>query len=477
VSGQEAPGGSVTRFCTECGQCLVISTADLARSFRCPRCGSVYVAGSVVDHSTPIVAVPTSTHRPPQEQNGVAAQWAGAALPSNAPDTRAALPSVSDVQQVAMPTVAHARAQPHFAHGVAVAAMTASRLVTLADKVDSLLYGSRAKALVAAAAVVVFTPRLSEWLGHVPILQPIALAAFLTLAFVLGLARIAMFRNEDGQWDPAAGYANIKLGIADVFSGMNRLRDAHPKQRLQAIGSFFLGGALVSLAVRAALSSFYDLGFDSWDFDWSDSWDWLTLIGGGVVWAWARSATHRDGQRAALLADPIRDAHAAEAVAQAFAGLPTLVDCRDAELAGAFLRQSAHPLVTRLVSELGAWRPRWADTEKPYQHSLFRKLRGSLPEAEPQIEVPLRSQGLPYTGRIDILLGGCVLIEIKRHLTTSTAQKALGQIEMYAQIWHQKGPIVLVLCDTDPYFAASFFEPALARLRAAGLPVVAVLAA
>jgi hypothetical protein len=100
-----------------------------------------------------------------------------------------------------------------------------------------------------------------------------------------------------------------------------------------------------------------------------------------------------------------------------------------------------------------------------------------VPEADPQLEVPLRSQGLPYTGRIDILFGGCVLVEIKRRLTTSTAQKALGQVEMYVQIWQHKGPVVLVLCDTDPNLASSFFEPAIERLRAAGHSVVAVLAA
>jgi len=432
----------------------------------------------------PIAAVPASAPAPPHEQGRAAAQhdWRPAAPPDQRPSgTSHSLPrnppTNIPAQTAASGGGRQQSAQAHFAHGFALAATTASRFVELADKFDSALYGRRTKALVGAAGLVVLAPRFSEWLGHVPVLQPIALIVFLVLALVLAVARIAMFRNEDGKWDPALGLANIRLGVADVFSAVGRLRDAHPKQRLQIVGSFFVGASLLGLAVRAAFNGLYDLGVDSWDFDWSDQWDWSALVGGAVLWVWARWATHRDGQRAALLADPSENAQAAEAVAQAFVGLPNVVDCRDSEAAAAFLRQSSHPLVTRLVSELGAWRPRRSDTEKPYQHSLFRKLRVAVPEAEPQLEVPLRSQGLPYMGRIDILLGRCVLIEIKRHLTTSTAQKALGQIEMYAQIWQRKGPVVLVLCDTDPYFAVSFFEPALNRLRASGLSVVAVLAA
>src|SRR6185369_1108750 len=469
--------GSVMRYCGECGQCLVLPTGDLARAFRCPRCRSVYVAGALVDTSTPVAAVPESNrpgspHGPP-----VAAELIGNyGEPGRAPSPQVAVntpPLVStsapqeagtqrDRHRVVTNAAEDKRGGARMVQGAALAAMTASKLVTIADKIDSLLYGKRAKTLVLAAALVVVPPTLARWTELPSWLQPLALAAFLMLALVLSLARIAMFRDDEGSWDPRLGLTNIRLAVTDLRNSFAQFRAAHPKQRIRSIGSACVGAALVSLAVRAAGNALYNSGFDSWDFNWTEDVDWMIFTVGGCLWGWVTWTTHKEGQLAALLADPEKDSGAAEAVALAFVGLPTLVDCRDRSSAEAFTRDATHPLVSRLLGELGGWHPRRADTEKPYQHSLYRKLRTAVPEAEPQLEVPLRSQGLPYTGRIDILFGRCVLVEVKRRLTTSTAQKALGQIEMYVQIWQHKGPVVLVLCDTDPNLAYSFFEPPIA---------------
>jgi hypothetical protein len=389
-----------------------------------------------------------------------------------------AVPAAAAPRALSPPSEDHPNTKPgRIAKGAAAATLTASRLVTFADKADSYLYGKRARAVVIAAAAVVSTPTLTRWTGAPASLQQLAILCFLLLVVVLAVARIAMFRAEDGRWDPVLGIENVQLAAVDLWSSVERFSDSHPKQRLRSAGTFLMGGALVSLSIRAAADTLYNAGFDSWDFDWTEASDWTVFFLGASLWAWTTWATRRDGELAALVADPAKDAVAVQAVAQAFAGLPVLVDCRDRLSAHAFTVGGAHPLVARLLGELGGWHPRRADTEKPYQHSLFRKLRTAVPEAEPQLEVPLRSQGLPFTGRIDILLGRCVLVEIKRRLTTSTAQKALGQIEMYVRIWEHRGPVVLVLCDTDPALASAFFEPAFMRLRASGHSVVAVLAA
>jgi len=63
---------------------------------------------------------------------------------------------------------------------------------------------------------------------------------------------------------------------------------------------------------------------------------------------------------------------------------------------------------------------------------------------------------------------------MKVRLTTSTAQKAAGQVGMYMRLWEGRGPLVLVLCETPFDFAVSFFGPEIARLRASGHSVVAV---
>ena len=488
VSGGEA-FGSVTRFCTECGQCLVLPTVNLARSFRCPRCGSTYVAGALVDTATPVAAVPSSDRvasppAAPIRAEVITPPTSTSEEPRQAPSATRIGPAPAASQQVAGTQTKDASGSGEkyegpgrVAKGAAIAASTASSLVTLADKVDSRLYGWRAKVVVGAAAAVVFPPTLARWIDNPLWLQPLTILCFVALVLVLALARVAMFRSEDGSWAPSLGVENAQLALVDFWGAVEEFKNGHPKQRARTAGSFLVGAALVSLAIRAATDSLYNAGFDSWSFDWTEATDWTVFWLGVGLWAWATRATRRDGKLAALVADPEKDRGAVQAVAQAFAGLPVLVDCRDHLSAEAFTGSGAHPLVARLLRELSTWHPRRADTEKPYQHSLYRKLRGAVPEADPQLEVPLRSQGLPFTGRIDILLGRCVLVEIKRRLTTSTAQKALGQIEMYVRIWQHNGPVVLVLCDTDPILASAFFGPALMRLRSAGHSGVAVLAA
>lgn len=498
VSGLQTPFGSVTRYCVECGQCLVLPTTDLGQSFRCPRCRSVYVAGALVDTSTPVAAVPASERLATQKLPAVSAelierpshgvssigvaQMLGSHTQTAPVAPRAIHPGTppltfEDAESADVRIPARQKAPARIVQGAAVALQTASKLVVLADQIDSHLYGKRARVLAIAAAVVVLPPTLARWMETPTWVQPVALAAFVLLAFTLSVARIAMFRNEEGRWEPALGAINLRLALGDAWDELKQIRAAHPNQRAQRVGALFIGCALVSLAVRAVADSLYNTGLDSWALNWDEGFDWIFFIVGSGLWASGTWSNYRDGQRSALLPDPAKNENAVRDVAHAFGGLPALIDCRDPDSAEQFTRHASHPLVTRLLGELGSWRPRRADTEKPYQHSLHRKLRAAVPEASPQLEVPLRSQGLPYTGRIDILLGRCVLVEIKRRLTISTAQKALGQIEMYVQLWNSKGPVVLVLCDTDPALAASYFAPAIERLRAAGHSVVAVLAA
>jgi len=446
VASSESAVGSITRYCGHCGQCLVLPTHDLARSFRCPRCQAVHVAGALIDPSTPIAAVPASDRMP-----------MAAEVVVESPRTT---PKAANDGNVAA----------RLAGGAALAALTAGRLVTLADRIDSFLYGKRLRLLVVAAAAVVGTASLSD--GELGWLAPLALSAFVALGAVLTLARVAMFRDDDGRWAPAAGWFNFICAVTELGDNVRLLLTATVAQRLQAAGTCLIGSSLVVLALRVLLDRIYASGLDSWDFDWSASWDYGGLVLGAGLWLKGTWTRRLDGERAALIADPVKDPGRASQVASAFAELPEVIDCRRGQLSTPV--GLGIPLLEELIGVLRDWRPRREQDEKRYQYLLHRRLCQRVPNADPLREVPLRSQGLPYTGKIDILFGHCILIEMKVRLTTSTAQKASGQIGMYVRLWEGKGPLVLVLCDTDHDFAASFFGPEIARLRQGGHSVVAV---
>ena len=456
VAAGETSLGSITRFCGHCGQCLVLPTNDLARSFRCPRCHSVHVAGALVDPSTPIAAVPASDRM---------ASLPAEMLPEAAPAAGGAQALAPHLHVAQSPNIMR-----KLVGSAALAVSSADRLVTLADRVDSFLYGKRLRLLVVAAAGVVTTAEFAS--GDLAWLQQLTVFLFIVLGVVLALARVAMFRDDEGRWSAAVGWSNVGFAFAELGDIVGRLRTATPSQRLQAAGSGLLGIALITLALRVLFDRIYSTGLDSWDFDWSARWDYCALLAGLGLWFWGARARRRDGERSALIADPSKDQVRVSQVALAFAELPAVVDCRQGSAHDA--SESMHPLLGELFAALRSWHPRRAEKEKPYQYSLYRRLRERIPKAEPQLEVPLRSQGVPYFGKIDILLGHCVLIEMKLRLTTSTAQKAAGQIGMYVRLWEGKGPLVLVLCETKFEFAVSFFEPEIKRLRASGHSVVAV---
>jgi hypothetical protein len=68
-----------------------------------------------------------------------------------------------------------------------------------------------------------------------------------------------------------------------------------------------------------------------------------------------------------------------------------------------------------------------------------------------------------------------VLIEMKRGLSTSTAQKALGQVQMYADAWGKRGPILLLICGVPRQVVERHLGNSLERLRQSGV-LVAVMA-
>jgi hypothetical protein len=457
----------------ECGQCLVIAPEHLAHPIHCPRCNTIHAAYAFVEASTPIAAAPPI----PQPSNPTPAKTSESASEPDAPKARSAPATRSwsegDPRQAPPQFDPSESAITDWRKRFARAAGAASRLVRLTDRVDAWAYGKRAKLLVAVAAGVVVAPSVTTSTA----IQALALAAFGLVLSLLLLARIAMFRNESGEWSATVGAANIGDAAAEAWSNLAVLKLARPNQLAQTAGRLLIGAALVSLAFRATLAGIYDAGIDSWALDWSEEFDWGFFWLGVVVWFWGAYRTNRDGQHGALVVEPTKDRPAALSVARAFDALPAVIDAHDTAAMNAWSRQATHPLASELAKILSVWRPRRAHKEKAYQRSLFRKLREVLPDASPELEVPLRSRGIPSTGRIDILLGRCVLIELKVRLNTSTAQKAVGQADFYCHLWQDKGPVVLVLCDTDRDFAFAFLEPAIRRLRHSGQSIVAILAA
>ncbi len=74
-----------------------------------------------------------------------------------------------------------------------------------------------------------------------------------------------------------------------------------------------------------------------------------------------------------------------------------------------------------------------------------------------------------------MVVSDSVLIEMKKGLTTSSAQRARGQIQMYLRAWN-RGPVMLRVCDVDPATAKRFLVQEIEELRRRQVPVMMVFA-
>lgn len=129
---------------------------------------------------------------------------------------------------------------------------------------------------------------------------------------------------------------------------------------------------------------------------------------------------------------------------------------------------------------LASWspRPRGQRLEADDQASLHRHLRKKNPALKVEREKPIRIQVEGTRRRIDLAIDDCVVIEMKRYIRRAAdADRAFQQARAYATEWKDKGPVLLVLCETAAGFAQTLdLQGKIAELRANNYNVVAVAA-
>jgi hypothetical protein len=349
------------------------------------------------------------------------------------------------------------------------------------DRVDARLYGVRAWVVAIAAAVTVAASIVDDWAwSSTPVLTALTTYGFLILVTVLLAVRLGSLRDDEGNWSLALVRRRAKETILAAW-GADEARTTLPwSLRWISAGkvTWFLG--LVALAIRNAvvlicltaeeifrtrLAWAQELGRDLLHGGLG------TLVLGTLLWLLGRWLLRREPS--AQLRHP--NAQDRARLRGAVSALPPIIDCANAAQVHEFARSVGNPILQQLLDTLADWRPRRFDYEDQYQASLHRLLRRRMPGANPQRERPVGSRAEGTAGRADLVVSDAVLIEMKRGLTTSSAQRAVGQVRMYARAW-DKGPLMLLLCDADPWVAQQFLGREMMTLRNEA-PVILVLAA
>ena len=133
-------------------------------------------------------------------------------------------------------------------------------------------------------------------------------------------------------------------------------------------------------------------------------------------------------------------------------------------------------LFNDFATALQNWNPRGAYYEYEYQDRLYRHLRKNMPDAKVELEYPIGDSSLGNKGRADIVVNDTILIEMKRDSSAGAIQRAKGQIHQYSEIWNNRGPVVLLLCDYDYEHARLSFSSTMTDLAKLNRPVMTIVA-
>jgi hypothetical protein len=483
---------------------LVVATNDLQAAVQCPRCATIHVVGALIPAATPVAAVRVVMHPGGAYAPGSLPQLPpmGAPSPSHGfspPPPGAAMNPLVAWTPTPGPVAAAPAGGQYVAFPVPAAVRQAGRigrfgswLLSTADAIDRTLYGARVLAIAGAAFVTVLASALEAWLPRglvakdwpqpdAPIVTAVSTFLFTGLLMTLFIARLGSFRDDDGQWSVELIQRRaheLRVDVADAFSAFGTMESALRWKAFGRVTLFvgFLVLALRNIWVLATITLDEFVSVRLAELEAASHGAMLFGIGAATIGllAWLTGWSKLRNQPITRSLHPTEQERAQ--IVTAVGALPSTIDCNDAENVQRLARHAGHPVLIELLQLLATWKPRQSNYEDQYEASLDRLIRRRMPGSNPQCQRPIGSRSEGTAGRADIIVADSVLIEMKRGVNTSTAQKALGQIQMYMRGW-SRGPVILLLCDATSENAERLLRREIEQLRAQGSSVVMVLAA
>lgn len=497
---------SVTLFCPHCGQKLSLPTTDLQQHFRCPRCHAEASAAELIPPQKTLAAVPIESVRPPASVTPEGVPPAAIVHPVLQPPAAPAGPTPAPMgapswsppwtleppagspSPVASPPAPVGSVEPAplvlpedfgrderlLEGGRESGLLRAARFVLdLAERFDAFTYGYRLPILYVLSGIYCITAILTAVLGRFAGEGP-ALGVFFFVLLTYGLARLSMFRTEDGRWTWRTALQGLRGGWRRTWDWIKDYRELPAAEKTDTLASLATTGGCIAIAVRAgfvwALAPKGSIFFMAWA-----GLGWLAIAFGFYELYKTRSL--RKGR------PQLGPADQGGALVPATSGdLPAVIDLvRDSASELQRARGAYGAYLADLLEVLSTWNPRPRGDpplEADYQASLHRHLRKHRPGLKIERERPIRSDIEGTRRRIDLAIDDCVVIEMKRSLKrTAEADRAFHQIRAYAKEWSDKGPVLLVLCETPPGFAQVLdLKGKMQELRANNYNVVAVAA-
>jgi len=329
----------------------------------------------------------------------------------------------------------------------------------MSERVDRTTRGHRTAVLGAFALVAAGSDWVAEYLEwEAATWGAWSALALLWAIFLVGTGWVSTFRDDDDNWQLSPLLESGQLFVehlpgraqdiwawttAAAATGVVALAG---RQVLRLIDLSTFGQLTSNLAGAIVVAS--TVGFLAMLFAA------VFLLAGLVAWLRRDTSDGRDKR---------------DEAPTSVAGLPVWIT--RAELAQ-HARLCTQPMIRALLQHLHGWPAgrRWKN-EHTYSNSLLyllrRRAKGWRVKRESFIGV--KNEGT--RGRADLVIEDSVLVELKRSLTTSTADRAMGQVQRYAANW-TAGPVILLFVERLAAEQRRRVEASITALRAEGRQVL-----
>lgn len=369
-----------------------------------------------------------------------------------------------------------------------------TKLFDTLDIIDRSLYGRRMKFFIwGCILVLIIAPLLDELLG----VKQDRITYFLTFVFlvfvlIIVFAFVGAWRDDTGNWTWHRAKSRLKTYYETSKDQIQTTKTNSQDENLYKLGEFlFFGGVAwkafqnLSVFVRKPIESLFDTRLTSFrNFErFTNHYYWIVILLGIAVIAYLYKKNPQIVERIKnelrqFFGSNSNDTKYKAEVVKISQNTSTelVISSKKEEHVIATISASKSVLFSDFVTALQNWNPRKADYEYEYQDRLYRHLRKHLPEANIEMEYPIGENHLGSRGRADIVVNDTILIEMKRDSSAGAIQRAKGQISQYSEIWKDKGPVILLLCDYEFEQARLAFTPTmndLAKLQRPALTIVA----
>jgi hypothetical protein len=369
-----------------------------------------------------------------------------------------------------------------------------TNLFDTVDNIDRKFYGRRMKFFIwGCILVLMVAPLLDELLGvKQDIITYFSTLVFLIFVLTIVLAFVGAWRDDTGNWTWHRAKSRLQTYYETYKDQLQTTKTNSQDENLYKLGQYlFFGGVAwkaiqnLSVFVRKPIEGLFSTRLTSLrNFErFTAHYYWVALALGVAVIAYLYNKNPQIVERIKnelrqLFGSGSDDTKYKVEVVKISQNTNTdlVINPKRTEHVAATISTSNSVLFTDFVTAIQNWNPRQADYEYEYQDRLYRHLRKHLPDANIEMEYPIGENFVGSRGRADIVVNDTILIEMKRDSSAGAIQRAKGQISQYSEIWKDKGPVILLLCDYDFEKARLAFTPTmndLAQLKRPALTIVA----